>query len=116
MKEKKFQLFMINHCTGLTGTALARRFNSKWAPIKVNDRFVRRTVTPEAIRTFAVSGPFHLVARKGGSGRKKKITEDMEEDVKAWIENNDVKMKEIPGLIKRKFKVEVTQETITTKY
>ena len=63
IKEKKFHLFMINHDTGFTGSALARRFNNKWAPNKVTDRWARKIVTPEAIREFAESGPFDLVTR-----------------------------------------------------
>ena len=33
-KQKKFHLFMIHHDTGLTGKALMRKFNTKWAPAK----------------------------------------------------------------------------------
>jgi len=112
-KQKKFRLLLLNHDTGLTGTALMRKFNDLHAPNKVNNMFVHRNVTAETIANWEY-GDFGQ--RKQGSGRKKKITEEMEDDIEEWIEDDEIKLKDIPALVKKKFNVQVTAETISNRF
>ena len=115
-KAKKQQLFVINNETGKTGSALLRAFNTKWAPNKVTKDFVYRTLTPKNVEAWQLAEFGKCFGRKKGSWRKKKITEDMEEDIRDWIEDDDVKMKEIPDLIQNKFGVKISEDTVTRRF
>ena len=115
-KAKKHQLFRINDKTGKTGTALMRAFNTKWTPNKVNISFVKRNITPESIEAWQMGEVQDAWGRKEGSGGKKKISKDMEPAIEDMIEDDDVMMKEVPGLVEEIFGVKMTQETITNHF
>ena len=65
---------------------LLRTFETRWGE-KVGWKFLKNNISEEAYAAWKDDG---TIERKEGSGRKRKITKEMEPLIKQWIEDDNL--------------------------
>lgn len=115
MNQKKQRCMLIKYEQELAGISsqieLIRTFETRWG-VRLVQSWVSRNITKEAYAQWKDDGTFK---RKKGPGPKFLITKEMEPQIKKWIEDDSLKMKDVIKKIKTVFNVEIKDEKTIRK-
>ena len=113
-KEKLMNMYLLFRETKLEGKALVAKFNAKYGKRVINREFVKRHLTQEKYDAWRATGE---IKRKVGSGRPSIVESDeMDDQLKAWIADDSILMKDIPALFERKYKKSIDVRTLRNHY